>query len=71
MTALAKDEKDCRVRAVAANSVLNRAFGKPREFNPEDADDSAREVTPDFARLTTDELRTLSALLSKATAVGG
>ena len=44
-------------------SEPTRAFGKPREFKPEDADDNDRTLAPDFARLTTDEWLTLRALL--------
>jgi hypothetical protein len=70
LIALANDEtEDSRVRVVAANSVLDRAFGKPREIKPGDADADAREhLAPDYTCLTDTELLTLRALFAKATA---
>lgn len=55
------DSADERVAIVAANSVLDRAFGKPKEQK----DDSNQQVKPDLSALSPQELAAFRAVMAK------
>jgi len=61
------DSEDPRVAYMATNTILERAWGKPKEFEP----NAEREPAPlDFSRLTTEQRQQMRELLEamKATA---
>jgi hypothetical protein len=59
------DSEDERVAAVAANSILDRAFGKPKE-QPKDAPDDSPNL--DLSTLGPGELDQLARLVAKVAA---
>lgn len=52
---------DERVRIIAANSILDRAFGKPKEQK----DDSNQALKPNLSALSSVELATLRGILAR------
>jgi hypothetical protein len=53
--------EDERVASVACNAVLERAFGKPREYDPKEEEADAPRF--DFRRLSREERDALEAFL--------
>jgi hypothetical protein len=64
---IALTDADTRVAVVAGNSVLDRAFGKPRDYDPKE---DRPAVTYDTSGFTRDERVQLLALLRKAKLLG-
>lgn len=61
-------DPDTRVAYMATNMILERAWGKPREYDP--ATDPENQVRIDVRRLTDEERGTLRKLMQQAVAVG-
>lgn len=50
------DDPDPRIRTVASNSILDRAFGKPKEMQPEE---KRERTTVDLSKLSDEQKRLL------------
>jgi hypothetical protein len=59
------ESDDHRVAAVACNSIIDRAFGKPREYDP--AEEAPRAVV-DWSKASAEDRAALRALLLKVVA---
>jgi len=57
------DDEDSRIRVVCAQSILDRAWGKPKEAKDDDGKAAPRF---DFSKLTGPELRALAKIVGKA-----
>jgi hypothetical protein len=62
MCRLALEAEDERVRSVCTGMVLERAWGKPREYDP-NAEGANRKSTFDPSLYTLEELETLQAAM--------
>jgi hypothetical protein len=62
MVRLATEAEDERTRAICSGMVLERAWGKPREYDPDkEAPKRVPPFNPDL--YTTDELRQMQAVM--------